>query len=311
MEKGTDYEMTRIRSVYRCSLESYSEISQPAFAAISIPKTLQFDHHNVKLVISAEKYKHKLLDLEHREHRIESETTIMGTRLSILDSHKDVQVRFRFLDLPPEIRNQIYSTLMWETCPSSFHDRKLSHHFDIDILLLNRQIMVEAIDVIYRKLTLSLRFEFWAREWYEHCFAPWPNLRRCKIHISFEQIAAMHFKGKSSWSSQFRPCLQGLATGLGKLQNLEVLEIEYSSLTSSVDSAGDKLCADGVMDCFRNLRGLKRVSIVGDLEMEYSLELAAIMKLPRKSISETSNQEDLQFANTFFLLSRRRNVQSA
>ncbi|MCJ1469703.1 hypothetical protein MMC07_008344 [Pseudocyphellaria aurata] len=188
---------------------------------------------------------------------------------------------FRFLDLPPEIRNKVYSMLMWETSPSSFRDRKLSHHFEIAVLLLNRQITAEAIDVIYRNLTLSLRFEFWAREWYEHCFAPWPNLRRCKIRISFEQIVALHFKGTSSWTSQFGPCLQGLATGLGKLKNLEVLEIKYSSLSSSVDPASAKLCPDDVLDCFKNLRGLKRVKIVGDLEKEYSLELTAAMKLPK------------------------------
>lgn len=236
----------------------------------------------------------------------------MGTRLSIPNCHIDVpKGEFCFLDLPPEIRNQIYSMLMWETHPASFHDRKLSHRFDISMLLLNRQIMAEAIDVIYQKLTLSLRFEFWAREWYEHCFAPWPNLRRCKIHISFEQIVAMHFKGESSWSSQFRPCLQGLATGLGKLQNLEVLEIEYSSLSSSVDLASDKLCPDDVMDFFKNFRGLKRVKIAGDLTEEYSLKLAATMKLPKTSFSDTGNEEELQYANTLFPLSRRRFLQSA
>lgn len=74
----------------------------------------------------------------------------MGTSLSILDRHTDVpKGSLRFLDLPPEIRSQIYSMLMWETYPSSFHNTKLSHHFDIGMLLLNRQITAEAIDVIY------------------------------------------------------------------------------------------------------------------------------------------------------------------
>lgn len=208
----------------------------------------------------------------------------MGICLSILDLPKGA---FRFLDLPPEIRNMIYSLLVWETYPSSFHDRKLSHHFEIGMLFLNRQIMAEAINIIYQKLTLSLRFEFRAREWYEHCFFLWPNLRRCKIFISLEQIVAMHFKGESSWSSQFRPCLQRLATGLDKLQNLEVLEIEYSSLSSSADPASDKICPDDVMDYFKDLRGLKSVTIVGDLEKEYSLELAAAMKLPRTHLLAT------------------------
>lgn len=74
----------------------------------------------------------------------------MGTRSSILQRHIDAQKRgFRFLDPPPEVRDQIYSMLMWETHPSSFRDRKLSPRFDIGILLLNRQKMTEAIDVIY------------------------------------------------------------------------------------------------------------------------------------------------------------------
>lgn len=119
-------------------------------------------------------------------------------------------------------------------------------------------------------------------------------LRRCKIRISFEQIVAMYFKGESSWSSQLRPCLQGLATGLGKLQNLEVLEIEYSSLASSVDPASDKLCPDDVMDCFKNLRGLRRVEIVGDLDKTYCLALTAAMKLPKTVLEDTGCEEDLQ-----------------
>lgn len=89
----------------------------------------------------------------------------MGTRLSIPDRHIDVSKEsLRFLELLPEIRNQIYSMLMWEKWPSNFHDRKLSHHFEIGMLLLNRRTIAETNDVIYQKITLSLRFEFLARE---------------------------------------------------------------------------------------------------------------------------------------------------
>lgn len=53
------------------------------------------------------------------------------------------------------------------------------------------------------------------------------------------------------------------------------------------------------MDCFKDLRGLKRANIVGDLEKEYSIQLAATMMLLKTSFSEASYEEDLQYAKTF------------
>lgn len=72
-----------------------------------------------------------------------------------------------------------------------------------------------------------------------------------------------------------------------------MLEIEYSSLASSVGPASDTLCLDDVMDCFKNLRGLKRVEIVGDFDKTYCLVLTAAMKLLKTILENAGSEEDL------------------
>lgn len=48
------------------------------------------------------------------------------------------------------------------------------------------------------------------------------------------------------------------------------------------------------MDCFKNLRELKRVKIVGDLEKEYFLEFAAAVKFPKTIFNDTGCERPSQ-----------------
>lgn len=198
----------------------------------------------------------------------------------------DRQGVFRFLHLPAEIRNQVYGQLTWETDPNLvLHKANVSHRFDIAILLVNRQVTAEAIDIFYQQLTLRLRLEYWEAGWFQTWLAPYPNLRRIGVQVSardFDEMTVVYYAASSS-DSAFRRCVRGLRDGLGKMRDLEVLEIEYVSFSSISERGRFKLCPDNVMECFKSLRGLKKVSIVGDLDEEYAQEIVAAMTLPKSS----------------------------
>ena len=197
---------------------------------------------------------------------------------------------FRFLDLPQEIRNHIYADAIE---PAKPFDSQVSHRFNSGLRLLNHQVNREASSIIYAIPDLT----FWINSYESLTDLPLklqeaevvPFFKTCRL--DFFPIHWSLLEGDGDYDlpdhrclpyGRFRKALSLVTKQLSIMPNVEGLEIGYFS-TLPIAEMDYKFWPDDLMNCFKELRGFKKVTIKGDLEKSYAKQLATLMKQPRQA----------------------------
>lgn len=205
---------------------------------------------------------------------------------------------FRFLDLPLEIRNHIYADAIERIKP---FDSPVSHKFNSGLPLLNHQVYREASSIVYAIPDLAFCIDS-----FESLTILPLKLKRAEVmpffktcRVDFFPINWSLLEGDGDYDlpdhrclpyGRFRKALSLVAKQLSTMPNVEELEIGYFS-TLPITEMDYKFWPDDLTDCFKVLRGFKKVTIKGDLEKSYAKQLAALMKQPRQARRGLSREE--------------------
>ena len=194
---------------------------------------------------------------------------------------------FPFLDLPRELRDKIYVHLLEPTVNVKDLTGQTSDWFDPAVLGINRQLHSEASIAIYGK-QINVALDPMAMACYKTGVYKMPEMsgfKRCRIDIDFSDPRLTRFRHKTTQHDR-RKAVQDiihlLVEGLKRMKSLEEIHISCKRVTVSNRSSTTKgdmlLFPDSTMDCFRKLKGLKKITIDGDLDGAYIDDLLTYMR---------------------------------
>ena len=206
---------------------------------------------------------------------------------------------FRFLDLPGELRNRVYFHMLRPVACLKDLTGYTSDWFNPAILGTSRQIYYEASSIIY-KHQITVVVDPMAMACCIkglHRLPQKSRFRRCGVDIDLSdprltagaQIKTLEIDPKKKVTD----IIHLLVEDLKEMKFLEQLHLSCKRTTYVIrprDHTGFAIpiFPANTMDCFRKLRGLKKIVIEGDLGEKYVASLLKYMNKPPVNLSTTA-----------------------
>lgn len=175
---------------------------------------------------------------------------------------------FLFLDLPPEIRNQIFRLLLTHTTPiltTSAHDlrppRLVRLQLHLNLLLVSRTLHNEASSILYGENTFQAHPTFLI----DSTFALDPGRPINNPHL-VAQIRRFHVRVRLDCDPYYKP--DAVKKAFAGVEHLEV-EIFRSSFG---------LAGYGALDGFAGVRGVRKAKVYGSVGPEFAVWLETCMQ---------------------------------
>lgn len=178
---------------------------------------------------------------------------------------------FRFLELPGELRNMIYVHMLRPRISLKDLTGKTSDWFNPGILCTSRQIHSESSSAIYNQ-QIAVLLDPMAVACYQRGLHKLPKksqFKRCWIEIDMSDPRLVKGRtGKTSLNTSIpRGDFRLLVEDLESMKSLEELRLSCKWITcleDKVSSSWSQNISNNDMDCFRKIKGLKKIVIEGD-----------------------------------------------
>lgn len=202
---------------------------------------------------------------------------------------------FRLMDLPGELRNRVYLHMLTPTVCLKDLTGRTSDWFNPAILSTSRQLNSEASHVIHDQQIIVLvdAMAMACHRNGSHKLPQKSRFARCKVDIDLSDprltIASepkIHYTDSRKSVAEMVHMLVENLKGMTFLEELHLSCKRIKIVGRTYDVAGfftDKdtpLFPDQTMDCFRKLKGLKKIVIEGDLGETYVAGLLKCMNKP-------------------------------
>ena len=227
--------------------------------------------------------------------------TIKGTQDATTTTEND---SFRLLDLPGELRNRVYLHMLRPTVCLKDLTGQVSDWFNPAILCTSRQINAEVSSVIYKQ-QITVVLDPMAMACCKkglHKLPEKSRFTRCGVDIDLSDprltMVDRDVTVTLDAGIKVAEMVHLLVEDLKEMRFLEELHLSCRRATllkCTLDDAGfaihedTLLFPDSTMDCFRKLKGLKKVVVEGDLGGEYVAGLLRYMNKPHVDLTTTGS----------------------